>query len=73
MPRSYGEALRDFGQKAGLPSEDVERLQGMARLHNLLAHEYLDLLYERIRLLIDEMPPVYDRLLALVDRFLAEG
>lgn len=71
VPQSYREALGDLGRIGGLSAADIATLEGMARLRNLLAHEYLDLLYERIRFLVDEMPGVYDRLLPHVDRMLA--
>ena len=54
---------------AGTQSRSVT---SVARVRNLLADEYLNLLYDRIRFLIDEMPPVYDRLLAFLDRVVAD-
>jgi len=72
VPGSYREALRDLGRMAALSEADCSRLEGLARLRNLLAHEYLDLLYERIRFLIDELPPVCERLLAYVQHIVDE-
>jgi len=68
VPQSYREALTLFGRNAGLSEEDATRLEGVGRLRSLLAHEYLDLLYERIRFLVEELPAVYERLVAYVGR-----
>jgi len=63
VPGSYREALLELGPMAALSEEDCGRLEGPARPRNLLAHEYPNLLYERIRFLIDELPAVCERLL----------
>lgn len=72
LPGSYREALHELGRMAALSEEDYGRLEGLVRLRNLLAHEYLDLLYGRIRFLIDELPPVFERLMIYVERIVEE-
>lgn len=60
MPRTYEEALRQFATFAGLGREEAEQFSGFARLRNILAHEYLDILYGRIRDFINVFPKLYN-------------
>jgi len=59
MPRTYQNALESFGVLAGLPAEKAARLSEFGRLRNLLAHEYLDVLFERIGEFIEQFPCLY--------------
>jgi len=72
VPQSYADALRELGSKAGMPPLEARELSELARLRNLLAHEYLELLYERIRFLIDAGPKLLARVLPYVDACLGE-
>lgn len=54
MPKTYEAALSEFAVLAGFTVEKALRLSTLARLRNLLAHEYLDILYEKIREFIEE-------------------
>lgn len=56
MPKTYEAALGEFAVLAGLNEEQSLHLSTFARLRNLLAHEYLDILYEKIRKFIEEFP-----------------
>lgn len=59
MPKTYEEALRQFATFAGLSREEAEQFSVCARLRNILAHEYLDILYGKIRDFIDVFPGLY--------------
>ena len=61
-PQTYEEALSNFATLAGLNAVHVEQLSGLARLRNMLAHEYLDILYGRIRNFIEVFPELYTKL-----------
>ncbi len=70
VPQTYAAALGALAVKADLSPEEAQTLSGFARLRNLLAHEYLELLYERIRVLIDAGPALFQRLLPYMDAYL---
>lgn len=59
MPKTYGGALLDFGILAGLSKSASEKFACFANLRNILAHEYLDILYSRIQAFINEAPEIY--------------
>lgn len=62
MPRTYEEVLRECAILAGLPIEKAHQLSNLARLRNLLAHEYLDILFDRIHTFIEKFPDIYKEL-----------
>jgi uncharacterized protein YutE (UPF0331/DUF86 family)/predicted nucleotidyltransferase len=72
LPQSYQEALREFAELAGLSAAQAEQFSTLARLRNLLAHEYLDLLYDRIRKFLDSFPDAYDRADGFLEAFLRD-
>lgn len=59
MPKTYEGALRDFALYAGVEEEGSLKFSKFAEFRNLLAHEYLDILYGRISNFIGEFPPLY--------------
>ena len=59
MPRSYREAVENLGSLAGFDEKICDDLADFTRLRNMLAHEYLDLRFSRIRDFIDESPALY--------------
>jgi uncharacterized protein YutE (UPF0331/DUF86 family)/predicted nucleotidyltransferase len=73
MPRSYKEALLDFGLFFGLREEEAKRLSQIAELRNLLAHEYLEILYDKIKNFLQFAPPIYDNLLAFLKKYLEKS
>jgi len=70
--QSYQDALREFAALAGLSAAEAEQVSTLARLRNLLAHEDLDLLYDRIRTFLDSFPHAYDRAFEFLEAFLRE-
>jgi uncharacterized protein YutE (UPF0331/DUF86 family)/predicted nucleotidyltransferase len=73
LPQSYQDALREFAALAGLSAAEAEQFSTIARLRNLLAHEDLDLLYDRIRKFLDSFPHAYnDRVFEFLKAFLRE-
>jgi uncharacterized protein YutE (UPF0331/DUF86 family)/predicted nucleotidyltransferase len=59
VPKTYEQALQHFGLFAGLDEEGAVKLSSFARLRNILAHQYLDITFERIRGFIKDATPVY--------------
>jgi uncharacterized protein YutE (UPF0331/DUF86 family)/predicted nucleotidyltransferase len=70
MPRSYEEALLYFGIFAGLTEEESKKLAKFADLRNILAHEYLDVLYGKIQEFIKESPKFYKKMFDFLEKSL---
>ena len=72
MPKTYEQALRDFGVFAGLSERDSKYFSKFANLRNILAHEYLDILYKKIQNFIQEFPPLYRKITDFLEKYLSE-
>jgi len=70
MPKSYGDALFYFGFMAGLNEKESEKLSEFASLRNILAHEYLEVLYSRIQYFIKEFPSLYQKIDNFLEKYL---
>lgn len=73
MPKSYKDVLFDFGMFLGLKAEEAENFSGIAELRNILAHEYLDILYSQIRNFLDNLSPFYEKLFAFLKDYLKKN
>lgn len=73
MPRSYEEALRDFGFLVGFKENAVQKFRKFAELRNILAHEYLEIIYKRIQNFIKEFPPLYQKISEFLEKYLKEN
>lgn len=70
MPKSYEEALFDFAIFIGFDLQGAEKFAKFANLRNLLAHEYLDILYQKIQFFLKEAPDFYQKILSFLDSYL---
>lgn len=70
MPRTYEEAIQNFGILAGLSEKEAKRFSRLANLRNILAHEYLDILYKRIQGFIKEAPSLYKKISNFLEKYL---
>lgn len=70
MSRTYEEALRDFGIFSGLNLDEAKQFAKFAELRNILAHEYLEILYTRITNFIDKSPPLFKKILDSLEDYL---
>jgi len=70
MPKSYQEALLNFGSFFGLNTQEAEKFSEVAKLRNILAHEYLEILYKKIRYFLFEISPFYERLLSFLKEYI---
>lgn len=73
MPKTYEEALREYALFAGLSIEKATEFSSIARLRNLLAHEYLDILYDRIQDFIKSFPPLFAETEPFLKQYLKGG
>lgn len=63
MPNSCGEAMQSFALLADFTEPEAEKFGEFAKLRNILAHEYLDIRFTRIKKFIQEAEPLYGKLL----------
>jgi len=70
MPRDYKEALFKFALLVGFDAKSSEEFSRLANLRNILAHEYLDILYERIQNFIKEFPGLYKKTFIFLEKYL---
>lgn len=70
MPKSYKDALFDFGFFFALREKEARKFSEVANLRNLLAHEYLNLLYEKIRDFLINISPFYEGLINFLKNYL---
>lgn len=69
MPKTYEAALEQFSLVAGLTKVQAETFSKFARLRNLLAHEYLNILYEKIQEFIQEFPASYTKISTFLNKY----
>jgi uncharacterized protein YutE (UPF0331/DUF86 family) len=62
IPKTYAETLYYLGKFAKLKENKAIKLSEFARLRNILAHEYLEVLYENIKHFIEEFPKIYPKI-----------
>ena len=72
MPRSYEEALFNFALFVNLNVNEAKKFSKLANLRNILAHQYLNILYKRIQNFIKEFPPLYKKISKFLDQYLKE-
>lgn len=70
MPRTYEQALFDFVFLIGIGEKEAKKFSHFSTLRNILAHEYLDILYHRIQDFISRSPDFYTRIFAFLEKYL---
>ena len=71
IPLTYEQALFEFGLFVGMDRACAQCFSSFARLRNILAHEYLDILYSSIRYFIENSVPFYEKVFAFLARYLS--
>jgi uncharacterized protein YutE (UPF0331/DUF86 family)/predicted nucleotidyltransferase len=69
-PKTYGDVLYQFGILIGLTEKEAEYFSELADLRNILAHEYLEVLYGRIKDFIKEFPKLYPKIFKFLKEYL---
>jgi len=72
MPRTYEQALLNFGFFIRLKEEEADELSTFARLRNILAHEYLDITYGSIKKFINASPAIYQKIFNFLSEYIKE-
>jgi len=73
MPRSYEEALLGFVTFIGFEFEEAKKFSKFAGIRNILAHEYLDILYSRIQKFLEQAPESYERIMVFLETYLEKA
>ncbi len=63
LPDTYIEIMRSLGKMKNFDQKTAEKLADFAKLRNLLAHEYLDLRFAKIKKFLEFAEEIYGRLL----------
>lgn len=69
MPKTYEQALLNFGLFINLSKNEADILSSFARLRNILAHEYLDITFQRIKSFINESPKIYKNIFNFLKKY----
>lgn len=69
MPKTYERALFTFAIFIGMKEKEADNLSSFARLKSILAHEYLDIIYQRIKNFLNESPPLYKKIFEFFKKF----
>ena len=72
MPKTYEQALFNFILLTGVNEKEVQEFSHFSNLRNILAHEYLDILYQRIQDFISKAPHFYTKIFAFLNKYLDE-
>jgi len=72
MPRTYQQAMEMLASLGGVDEPGAVRFSSFARLRNLLAHEYMEILHEHIGVFIVEFPPLYENIASYVQSLLED-
>lgn len=70
MPKSYKDVLFDFALFIGFDAKESEEFSKFANLRNILAHEYLDILYREIQIFVKEFPKFYKKISNFLENYL---
>lgn len=70
IPDKYQETLLLFGLFIGFDEEVAKKFSRYSELKNILAHEYLDIRFERIKNFIETAEPIYNKLIDFVSKLL---
>jgi len=70
IPRTYNDTLEVLGFMIGLDAQASKKFSKFAELRNIIAHEYLDILYARVKKFIDEAEPLCKELIDFVGKIL---
>ncbi|MBE0477944.1 nucleotidyltransferase domain-containing protein [Candidatus Aerophobetes bacterium] len=70
MPRTYQDSLLKFGLLISLIKKEAEKFSTFARLRNILAHEYLDILYKTITNFIRDSRPLYEKIFKFLSSYI---
>ena len=73
MDESYIDMARQLGFAIGVNEGEVKLLADFAKLRNLLAHEYPDLRYAKVKVFLDNAEVVYKKILTFAKEYIEKN
>jgi uncharacterized protein YutE (UPF0331/DUF86 family)/predicted nucleotidyltransferase len=73
IPDTYRNSVIRVARRFTMPDDFVEKFERWVKLRNVLAHEYLDIKWLRIKNFIDESKPYMEQYVESAKRFLEEN
>jgi len=73
LPQSYTEIVQALGWAMNMPEPKVVLMGKFAELRNLLAHEYLDLRYAKIKMFLDNAEQIFGKVIAYANEYIAKN
>ncbi len=70
LPQTYRETIEKLGDVEEFDPKTAQSLAGFARLRNILAHEYLDMRFSRIRAFLDAEHEAYGTFRTQIDAWM---
>lgn len=71
IPWTYAEVMKKSIYILNLPKDFIEKFEKWAQFRNILAHEYLDIKWKRIKNFIDESEPYFQEFIKKAKEFLS--
>lgn len=72
MPKTYEQALFDFILLTNVNEKEAKIFSRFSNLRNILAHEYMDILYQKIQDFIFQAPHFYTEIFTFLKQYLNE-
>lgn len=72
MPKTYEQALFNFILLTDVNEQEAKIFSRFSNLRNILAQEYLDILYQKIQDFISQAPPFYTEIFTFLKKYLDE-
>ena len=72
MPKTYEQALFNFILLTGINEKEAKTFSRFSHLRNILAHEYMDILYQKIQDFISHAPHFYTEIVTFLNKYLNE-
>ncbi|VAX35308.1 hypothetical protein MNBD_UNCLBAC01-1769 [hydrothermal vent metagenome] len=70
IPRTYKEVLEKLDSVKNFPAGTAQNLAQSVKLRNILAYEYLDRRFDRLKKFIEDSEKIYDEFIEFVKKFL---
>lgn len=71
IPKTYAEIIKKLSDLKFISKKEAEILSNFVKLRNLLAHEYLDILWKEVKNFIDNIS-IVDKFIKKVDNYIKE-
>ena len=70
IPQTYRQIVENLNQVDGFDKNTVEGIANFTKLRNILAHEYIDIRFNRIKGFISEAKILYNKFIEMAMRYI---